>query len=189
MEEDPQEFICSIKRRMIRSIRRVEDYYGTLLLEPELFLEKNPASKEKAEKAAGEMKAIETKQMWKVSRTPGQLPLSVQMEPISMIRIETRAPVFWLSVKRRKAIRCVPLAYNPVLRVLDSLPCEAGCYPVRIHSICDDSLHILCQIWLSPHPCCRRRYSVPSHRRGCPRCDTSEPKAIELEINSFTYLI
>ena len=124
---------------------------------------------EEREKAAGKVRTIETERKWKVQDLTEKYGLTVQMEPSSVIRVETRAPVFWLSIKRRKGVRSFPLTYNPILKVLDSLPCEACFYPARSHSICDDRLHIVFRRCLSSCPRCARGYCAACYSRGCPR--------------------
>jgi len=43
--------------------------------------------------------------------------LTLQTEPIALIRIETKAPIFWLPPKRRRA----PTGGEPATRSLESL--------------------------------------------------------------------
>jgi hypothetical protein len=170
VKETLQEFIRSLERRLNRDIHRVNDYYRTLAQETQQVIEKRVTSEVEREKAQNKIEMIETERKWKVQDLISKYSLRVQLEPISLIRIETVAPVFWLLIKRRKGTRSFPLIYNPILKVLDPFPCEACYYPQKIHSLCDDKLHIVCSRCFRTCPKCGKEYCTACHPPGCPRC-------------------
>lgn len=171
-----QDFLLSLERRLNRDIRRVHDYYQTLVREHRQALEKKASTAEEKEKIHSRIEAIERELKGKVQDLIGKYHLNLQVEPISFIRVETVTPVFWLLVKRRKGARSFPLTYNPILRSLDSFPCEVCFYPRGGYSACDDRLHIICKQCFGPCCQCGKIYCGACHPKGCPRC--GRPRAL-----------
>lgn len=170
VKEALQDFLLSLERRLNRDIRRVHDYYQTLMREHRQVLEKKASTTDEKEKIQSRIVAIERELKGKVQDLIGKYHLNLQIEPISFIRVETVTQVFWLLIKRRKEARSFPLTYNPILRSLDSLPCEVCFYPRRGYSVCDDRLHIICKQCFGPCYQCAKIYCGACHPKGCPRC-------------------
>jgi hypothetical protein len=170
VQEALADFLVSTERRMNRDIRRVHDYYRTLIHEHRQALAKKLAGQEEIDRTESKITAIERELNGKVQDLIGKFSIDLQLEPIAFIRIETVSPVFWLSVKRRKEARQFPLTYNPVLKSLDPLPCEACFYPRKGYYVCDDRLHILCRECFAPCARCDRIYCRACHPKGCPKC-------------------
>jgi hypothetical protein len=170
VNEALSDFLISMERRMNRDIRRVHDYYQTLINEHRQVLAKKLPARDENERAESKIEAIERELKGKVQDLIGKFSIDLQLEPISFIRIETFSPIFWLSVKRRKEARQFPLTYNPVLKSLDPLPCEACYYPRKGYYVCDDRLHILCRECFAPCPRCDKTYCAACHPKGCPKC-------------------
>lgn len=170
VQEALAEFLASTERRMNRDIRRVHDYYQTLIFEQRQALAKRWSVPEEHERAESKLSAIERELKSKIQDLIGKFSIDVQLEPISFIRIETISPIFWLSVKRRKEARVFPLTYNPLVRSLDPLPCEACFYPKKGHFVCDDRLHILCRECFAPCARCDKSLCRACHPNGCPKC-------------------
>jgi len=170
VKEALSEFLISMERRMNRDIRRVHDYYQTLIHEHRQALAKKSAAPEDQARIESKIEAVERELKGKVQDLVGKFSIDLQLEPISFIRIETISPIFWLSVKRRKEARQFPLTYNPVLKSLDPLPCEACFYPRKGYYVCDDRLHILCRECFAPCARCDRIYCHACNPKGCPRC-------------------
>jgi hypothetical protein len=164
------DFLISMERRMNRDIRRVHNYYQTLLQELRQALAKKLAGGDEKERTESKMAAVERELKSKIQDLIGKFSIDLQIEPISFIRIETMSPIFWLSVKRRKQARRFPLTYNPLLKSLDPLPCEACYYPRKGYYVCDDRLHILCQECFAPCARCDRVYCSACYPKDCPRC-------------------
>ncbi len=175
VKEELSDFLLSVERRMNRDIRRVHDYYQTLIHEHRQWLERKAAAAEEKEKTVGKIEVIERELKGKIQDLIGKFSLELQIEPISFVRIETTSPTWWLSVKRRKEARPFPLTYNPILKSLDPLPCEACFYPAKGHYVCDDRLHIVCRQCFGPCPRCGKIYCGACHPKGCPRCKVSAP--------------
>ncbi len=170
VKEALQDFLLSLERRLNRDIRRVHDYYQTLMREHRQVLEKKASTTEEKENIHSRIEAIERELKDKVQDLIGKYHLDLQIEPIAFMRVETVTQVFWLLIKRRKETRSFPLTYNPILGSLDSLPCEVCFYPRRGHLVCDDRLHIICKQCFDPCCQCGKTYCGACHPKGCPRC-------------------
>lgn len=170
LREELQEFIDSMERRLNRDVHRVYNYYHTLIQETKQLIERKRYSGEDKNRNLAKIGAIETELKWKIQDLISKYSLTVDVEPVSFIRIETVAPVFWLTIKRRKETRRFPLTYNPLIRAFDTLPCESCFNPRKTFFICDEHLHILCSDCFKKCPHCGRNYCRVCHKTGCPKC-------------------
>lgn len=167
--ENLKEFIESLERRLNRDIQRVHDYYHTLIKETKHFAEKKILRGEDLEKNTSKVKAIETELKWKIQDLISKYSLTIAIKPISIVRIETVVPVFWLTIKRRKALKHFPLTYNPMLKTFDNLPCEACFNPQKSFFVCDVNLHIVCSECFKKCQKCGKDFCRACHT-GCPKC-------------------
>jgi hypothetical protein len=169
-KEALQDFIRSLERRLNRDIRRVGDYYQTLARETRQMIEKKTSSGGDMAKAQNKIEAIEAERKWKIQDLIAKYSLSIRLKQITIVRLETVAPVFWLMIKRRKGTRSFPLTFNPILKVLDNLPCEACSFPQKGYGVCDDHLHIVCGRCFQACPKCGKTCCSACHPEGCPKC-------------------
>ena len=170
VKEALKDFLASVERRMNRDIRRVDDYYRTLVHEHRQQLAKKLATAEEQAKTLGKIEAVERELKSKIVDLVGKFSLEILLEPISFLRVETISPTLWIAVKRRKHARLFPLTYNPIAKSLDPLPCEACYYPKKGYYVCDDRLHILCRPCFAPCPRCGKNNCRACHPKGCPKC-------------------
>jgi len=179
VKEEFEPFIKSLERRLNRDIKRVLEYYETLKVEIQMAFEKKGGlGKDPSEEQNGEVKkillgkldAIEGEKRFKIQDLVSKYALNVRIEPVCIIDIETESLVFWLEIKRRLSSRTFPLSYNPLLKKVDSLPCEGCFHPRGTYFICDEKLHILCATCFRKCPDCGREYCPVCHPKGCPRC-------------------
>lgn len=168
--ENIEDFIQSANRRLNRDTKRVYEYYQTLIAETRQFIEKKSLGQKEKEKSLNKIKAIETELKWKINDLIAKYNMDIRFEPISFIRIETVAPIFWLTIKRRKLTRLFPLTYNPLLKNFDNLPCESCFNPGNIHWVCDDKAHIICDKCFKTCPKCHKNYCGACHKNKCPKC-------------------
>mgnify|MGYP001567648673 FL=1 len=172
------DFIKSLERRLNRDVRRVHEYYETLKNEAIIAIKKKTIlAEDKTIKSEDidnllkkKMSAIETERKWKVQDLIIKYSLNIQIEPVSVIRIETRSPVFWINIKRRLAARLFPITYNPIVKQLDALPCELCFNPKKPYYICDDKLHIICSTCFIVYHDCGKQYCGVCYKSGCPKC-------------------
>ncbi|HLC16453.1 MAG TPA: hypothetical protein VJL89_09535 [Thermodesulfovibrionia bacterium] len=200
VQEMMAEFIKSLNRRLNRDIMRINEYYETLKEETRAAMRKKALSNEKYSAVIREnplqwetildkhienktilqvegiaqlydkLDAIETEQAWKEQDLLDKYTLKIQVKPVTILQIETTAPVFRINLKRRQSSRPFPVTYNPLLKRLDPLPCESCFYPHPPYYVCDDKLHIVCSRCFIPCPNCGKSYCMACHKEGCPKC-------------------
>jgi hypothetical protein len=179
VKEEFEPFIKSLERRLNRDIKRVFEYYETLKFELQMAFEKKvflrkdspEGQNEEGRKIlSGKLDAVEGEKKWKIQDLISKYALNVRIEPVCIIDIETESLVFWLEIKRRLYSRIFPLTYNPLLKKVDSLPCEGCFYPRGTYYVCDEKLHILCATCFRKCTDCGRQYCSVCHPKGCPRC-------------------
>lgn len=168
--ENLEDFMQSADRRLNRDTKRVQEYYRTLIAETRQFIEKKSLSQKEKDTSLNKIQAIETELKWKTGDLITKYNIDIRVEPISFIRIETVAPIFWLTIKRRKLTRLFPLTYNPLLKNFDNLPCESCFNPGNIHWVCDDQAHIICDKCSKTCPRCNKNYCGACHKNRCPKC-------------------
>ena len=169
--EELKEFISSLERRLNNDLRRVNEYYGKLVKEIKSKIRAKNLQGEEKEKSLGKIKTVETELKIKERDLIEKYSLGISTEPLSFIRFTANTQVLSVRIKRRKASRLFHLAYNPVLKSPDPLPCEACFKTDSSHYICDDKLHILCNDCFSACPVCGKQYCRACHKSGCPRCN------------------
>jgi len=179
VKEEFEPFIKSLERRLNRDIIRVFEYYETLKGEIHKAFEKKffsgrdspeAQSEEERKVLSGKLEAVEGEKRWKIQDLVSKYALNVRIEPVCIIDIETESLVFWLEIKRRLSSRAFSLTYNPLLKKVDSLPCEGCFHPRGTYYLCDEKLHILCATCFRKCPDCGREYCSVCHPKGCPRC-------------------
>lgn len=170
INEELEDFLKSVHRRLNRDTRRVHEYYYALICETRQFIKKKFLAGEEKRKAIDKIKAIETELKWKINDLIAKYKIEIRIEPISFIRVETIAPLFWLTIKRRKKIRLFPLTYNPLLKTFDNLPCESCFNPGETHWVCDEQLHITCGKCFRTCQKCGKSYCGACHKLKCPKC-------------------
>ena len=121
------------------------------------------------DKLINKLNAIEAEREWKVQDLVAKYALSIKIEPISTIRIETQSVLFWINIKRRLSSRQFPVTFNPITRQIDALPCESCFNPRKPYYICDDELHIICANCFRTCPDCGKQYCSVCYST-CPRC-------------------
>jgi hypothetical protein len=179
VKEDFEPHIESLQRRLNRDVKRVFEYYETLKIEIQMAFEKKVFSgkdfpeeqNEEGKKIlSGKLNAVEGEKRWKIQDLISKYALNIRIEPVCIIDIVSESLVFWLEIKRRLSSRTFPLTYNPLLKKMDSLPCEGCFYPRGTYYICDEKLHILCAACFRKCPDCGRQYCSKCDPKGCPRC-------------------
>ena len=174
-------FVKSLEERLNRDTTRVFNYYETLKAETQRIFGKKRVSGKDSDDGTGipdeegkilsqKLDAIEGEKRWKIQDLVSKYAIDVRIEPVCVIDVETETPVFWIEIRRRLSSRSFPLTYNPILRKMDPLPCEACFYPRGGAYICDEKLHILCAACFSKCPVCGKPYCSACSKSGCPRC-------------------
>lgn len=124
------------------------------------------------DKLYDKLNAISTEENYKIKDLISKYTLKIDIKPISVVRIETEALQFLIDIKRRMGLRQFSITYNPLLKQIDPLPCEACFFPKYAYYVCDDHLHIICSKCFKTCPECGKRYCSACHKEACPRCGT-----------------
>ncbi len=154
----------------LQGLQNISDYLAQKDREIDKKIDDRTIRGEGIEKILNKLDAIERERQWKVQDLIEKYTLTVQAEPVSLIRIKTLAPLFMLNIKRRLASRSFPLTYNPIIRQLDILPCESCFNPHGSYYICDDRLHIICGNCFKVCSTCGRQYCNACFNDRCPKC-------------------
>lgn len=121
-------------------------------------------------KLFNKLDAIETERKWKLQDLILKYALKIELEPITVVSLETVSTVFWLEIKRRLSTRQFPLTFNPIVRQLDPLPCESCFYPRPAYYVCDNKLHIVCARCFGKCSQCGKQSCSVCYKSGCPKC-------------------
>jgi hypothetical protein len=76
---------------------------------------------------------------------------------------------FDVLIRRRKRERVIQLDWHPLVKAVESLPCEAGLGRERARLVCDDKLHLTDAAGQAPCPSCSRPFCRACFQ-ACPRC-------------------
>jgi hypothetical protein len=143
----------SANRRLARDTARMESYYSGML---EKRAARRTAEPQAVEKDRGRIAATKLDHAAKLEDLVRKYSLRVQLELTDVLVVSL--PVRAISVRliRKKAERQVTLAWNAVLRAMDTPLCEACSGRARPLYLCDDKVHMLCAACWSPCPACAR---------------------------------
>jgi len=168
VQERQGEFIRSLERRLNRDVKRVFEYYQALRDEIERKIGRRNGGVTGS--LADKLNVIDMERQGKIQDLITKYALNIRIEPIAAVTIDTRAPVFRITVKRRLAERGFPLTYNPLSGGLDPLPCESCFHPRGGYFVCGDRLHIVCGRCFAACLSCGRPYCRACHQETCPKC-------------------
>ena len=173
----------SANRRLARDCERMESYYSGLLAQLEKRAARRTAEPQAAEKDRGRIQATQLDRAAKLEDLVRKYSLRVQLELTDVLVVSL--PVRTISVRliRKKAERQVTLAWNAILRALDTPLCEACSGRAHPLYLCDDKVHLLCANCWSPCPACARVFCRACQSRG--KCGAANPGRSRLSGGSF----
>lgn len=172
------DFKKSLNRRLNRDIKRVFEYFQALEKQTELAFKKRNTAKNYAQNTGTndeekilmlKLNAIRTEKKLKIQDLITKYTLTIKIKPLSALKIQVYTPVLQLKINRRLSSRIIPLAYNPFLKQIESLPCESCFYPRGGYNICDEKLHIICSSCYILCPDCSKHYCSLCYS-ACPKC-------------------
>ena len=145
----------SANRRLARDSERMESYYMGLLAQIEKRAARRTAGPQAAEKDRGRAEATQLDRAAKLEDLVRKYSLRVQLDLTDVLVVSL--PVRTISVRliRKKEERLVSLAWNAILRGLDTPLCEACSGHARPLYLCE-KVHMLCGACWSPCPACAR---------------------------------
>jgi hypothetical protein len=159
----------SANRRLARDYERMESYYSGMLAQVEKRAARRVADPQAAEKERARIAALRLDHAAKLKDLIRKYSLRVQFELTDVLIVSL--PVHAISVKllRKKEERPVTLAWNALLRRLDTPVCESCTGRARPLHLCDKAsgtLHVLCAACWRACPRCARL----SCRACTPKC-------------------
>jgi hypothetical protein len=148
--------VKSLGRRLARDERRLGRYYSAL--EEQVDARRTRASPEEREDRKA---AVRRELERKLGELDSRYSVKVKLEAVCVSRAVLpvmKAPV---TLVRRKVERRLFAVWNPALRAVEPLACEACLAPAPSFHLCDAAAHVVC----------RDCASSADLRRSCPACD------------------
>lgn len=167
IEQHMSLFLLGLQRRLDRDLGRVFDYYDGLRSESirKLQRAKGDASRERLRLEA----AIREYQA-QIADLRQKYDLRVTVELSQALDLAMPVEQLNFVINRRKGERNLSLAWNPLVRRLEPLPCEWGDANAPVRMVCDDALHLISPAGGAPCPNCGKEYCRACHPRQCFRC-------------------
>jgi hypothetical protein len=160
-------FVMGLQRRLDRDLVRVHGYYNDLRQEHLLRLQKrNDQARDGLQ-----LEAIDREYWAKIEDLRQKYRVQVEVRLSQALELIMPVQRFDLLIKRRKARRQLQLDWNPLLRKLDTPPCEHTFTREAARVVCDDRLHLISPPAHGPCANCQKPYCRACHPRKCPKCD------------------
>ncbi len=132
-------FVNGLQRRLDRDLARVYGYYNDLHREHLLRLQKrNEQARDRLQ-----VEAIDREYRAKIEDLRQKYRVRVEVRLSQALELIMPVQRFELLIKRRKARRQLQLDWNPLLRKLDTPPCEHTYTREPARVVCDDRLHLV----------------------------------------------
>jgi len=163
------ELVNSLERRLNRDIDRIYQYYETLKDEVRATIKKKGTEGQEIGKLYGKLDVIESEKKWKCQDMAAKYSLDIKLEPLVVVQIVTETLVFRINIKRRLSARLFPVSYNPILKKIDSLPCESCFAPEPPYYVCDEKHHIVCRKCFNQCSVCGKQFCRACYDK-CPKC-------------------
>ncbi len=164
-------------RRLERDLQRLYEYHHDLRRETVTRLAVLAARDELNEKQQTEqtrerlrLEAIEREYQAKVTDVREKYAMKVELEWVQTLELVQPVQRFTLLLKRRKGERTVALDWNPLARQLEQPSCEYSYTWECPREVCDEALHLVSPLALSPCPNCGKAYCRACHPAQCPKC-------------------
>ena len=149
----------SANRRLARDCERMESYYSGMLAQLEKRAARRAADPLAAEKERSRIAATQLDRAAKLEDLIRKYSLRVQVELTDVLVVWLPVRAIAVKLLRKKEERPVTLAWNAVLRRLDTPVCESCSGRARPLHLCDKTggkTHMLCAACWGPCPACAR---------------------------------
>ena len=122
--------------------------------------------------------AIEREYQAKLDDLRHNYALRVTVEWVQALELYLPVQRFEVLIRRRKAERRIRLDWHPLVRLVETPPCEAGLGLDRTRLVCDEKLHLTEPAGQAPCPSCGKAFCRVCHPAGCPRCSEAVKRGI-----------
>lgn len=133
--------VMAVARRRDREAHRQREYFRQLVAEA-----RRPRRQIAPAAIAARVAAIEAEAAAKRDELDARYHLRASISVATLAVITVRVAEVALRVRRRKGERTLALHLPPQARQIDALPCAACAATTRAIVLCDDALHILCEV-------------------------------------------
>jgi hypothetical protein len=155
---DAGPFVARMERRVLRDVRRVEEYYDTLRREVE---QRRSRGREAAAPPDAKVEAVEGERRRRLHDLRRRYAVTLCVEPLAVLALRVSGLRLRARLRRRQGERSVCLGWNPVSRRFDQWVCAACGAAAGLPALCD-RLHFLCAACPPECPGCGRD--------ACPAC-------------------
>lgn len=163
-------FVKGLQRRLARDLDRLHAYHNDLHHEAALRAAQLAAGDAGRQREAQRIAAIAQDYRAKLDDLGRKYALRVTARWVQTLDLVLPVQRLTVQIRRRKAERVMTLDWNPLIRRLESPPCEASWSAERPRLVCDEALHLVVPAGLAPCPSCGRGYCRACHPRACPKC-------------------
>jgi hypothetical protein len=134
-------FLEGMRRRLMRDLARVYDYFDGLRAESLRRLQKQPAAAEATSaRESLRLEAVAREYEAKVADLQQKYALRVDARWSQTLEVAMPVERVELLIRRRKGERRITLDWNPLARKLDVPPCEYSYTRSAVRVACDDRL-------------------------------------------------
>jgi hypothetical protein len=178
LDKDLQPFVKGLRRRLGRDQDRLHRYHNDLYADAMRRAVGLPAGDPKRAREEQRAEAIAREYRAKLDDLSRQYATRVTVEWVQTREVVMPVHRFSVQVRRRKADRTIALDWNPLARRLEAPACEATFGTEKPRLVCDDALHLVVPVGLSPCEGCGKSFCRACHTGGCPKCGAGQPTEI-----------
>jgi hypothetical protein len=163
------EFHKSLNRRLQRDLDRLTEYYDSLATEIRRKIARRNLEGKEREDEESRLRATALELERKVTDQREKYAMKINVEPVNLMRLFVPAMVVNYEVRFRKALREIPLVWNPVTKDFEAPACQGCASGINHFYICEDKLHTVCA---NCFKCgnCGRNVCRACHAGKCPKC-------------------
>ena len=167
-----QQFQESLQRRLRRDIKRVSEYYGSLIHELEDKIRRKGLQGEERATEMQRVEAIQVELRKKLIDQRERYAVKVAVQCLNAMRLYVDVVVVLFEVQRRERTRELVLIWNPIKKGFENLGCDECGNELWSFRMCDEVPHILCE-QCSVCPACSKSVCRACHPKQCPKCHKS----------------
>jgi hypothetical protein len=164
-----RDFETSLGQRLRRDQRRVREYFAELDAQIERRRERKKDDAELQEKVRAQQQTLRLECRRQLLDLIDKARPEVKLSLLAAARVGMTVRRFEVEIRRRSHSLRRVLAWNPVDRALDALPCQNCGGATLSIAVCDERLHLVCRECYPECPRCRHGYCRKCHPGGCPR--------------------
>ncbi len=171
-----ERFIQGLARRQERDLDRLHDYFSDMRRETLERMAKDTPGADIQTRNDGQarhrtrLESIEREYRSKVIDLRQKYALNVETTFVQGLLLEMPVHRFELLIKRRKGERRFHLDWNPLVRKLETPPCEYSFTQTPERMVCDDALHLVTPGAHSECTECGKPFCRACHVNRCPKC-------------------